>query len=76
MRSETAPMWVGFVLPLGVLLWVAVGAAFVTGKVAITKTKAIEKAEQPEAFWAMVIVMAVIGTIAFLYGSAHFHPGG
>jgi formate/nitrite transporter FocA (FNT family) len=76
MRSETAPTWVGFALGLGIMLWVAVGAALVTGKVALTKTKAIEKAEQPEAFWMLVILMAVIGSIAFLYGAAHFGPGG
>ena len=76
MRSETTPFWVTMIWALGFFLLLSAVVFLVTGKAKLSKNKSYSRDEEPEAFWGMVAVYAVIGVVAFGYGVLHFGPGG
>jgi uncharacterized membrane protein YidH (DUF202 family) len=76
MRSETAPLWVGFVIGLGVVMIAVAVMALATGRVKLTRDTYVLRDEKPETFWALVAGCIVIGIVALAVAIPHFGPGG
>ena len=76
MRSETAPMWVGFLLGFGIALIAVAVIGIVRGNMKIIGNLHVDREAQPGLFWGVVISSAVIGFGALAYAVPHFGPGG
>ncbi|MGE0178563.1 MAG: hypothetical protein AB7O91_01920 [Sphingomonas sp.] len=76
MRSETAPMWVGFLLGLGIALIAVAVVAIARGNMKIIGNLHVDREAQPGAFWGIVIGSVVVGAGALAYAVPHFGPGG
>ena len=76
MRSETAPMWVGFLLGFGIALIAVAVIAIARGNMKIIGNVHIDRAANPGAFWGVVLGSIVVGLAALGYAVPHFGPGG
>ena len=76
MRSETAPMWVGFLLGFGIALIAVAVIAIARGNMKIIGNVHIDRAAQPGAFWGVAISSILVGIGALAYAVPHFGPGG
>lgn len=76
MRSETAPIWVGFAIGFGVALVVAALFALAKGEMKVVSSLTFRKDTQPGPFWAIIVICIAGGVAVLAYAIPHFRPGG
>jgi ABC-type antimicrobial peptide transport system permease subunit len=76
MRSDTIPTWVGFTLGFGIALVIVAVFALAKGEMKLVSSITFRRDAQPGAYWAAVILSAVIGLATLAYAIPHFRPGG